>query len=93
MYQSQNVTKCSNKSTNPHNTNNAPATHMLYIPWHWPDLTGDTIEHYILPGLQALSSDAQEVIPEKQQVVDLMFREVAAKIQLWVASLNYTLSY
>eukprot|EP00116_Pleurobrachia_bachei_P002256 sb/3462518/ len=42
-------------------------------------LTPDTIEHYIVPGLQALLVDANEVIPEKQQTVDLMLKEIIAK--------------
>ena len=42
-------------------------------------LTPDTIEHYIVPGLQALLVDAQEVVPEKHQTVDLMLKEIIAK--------------
>ena len=43
-------------------------------------MTTDTIEHYIVPGLQALQTDAQEVVPDKLQTVDLMLREVMSKI-------------
>ena len=42
-------------------------------------MTSDTIEHYIVPGLQALLTDTQEVVPDKQQTVDLMLREVMSK--------------
>ncbi|KAL5259044.1 hypothetical protein ACHWQZ_G009497 [Mnemiopsis leidyi] len=42
-------------------------------------MTTDTIEHYIVPGLQALLTDTQDVVPEKQQTVDLMLREVVSK--------------
>ena len=45
-------------------------------------ISTDTIEHYIVPGLQALLTDAQEVVPEKQPTVDLMLREVLSKTSM-----------
>ncbi|XP_063680881.1 RAB11-binding protein RELCH-like isoform X3 [Bolinopsis microptera] len=45
-------------------------------------ISTDTIEHYIVPGLQALLTDAQEVVPDKQPTVDIMLREVLSKTSM-----------
>jgi len=45
-------------------------------------LAPDTLEHYVIPGLEALLVDCQEVFPDKLSMVDTMLREVHAKTSL-----------
>lgn len=46
------------------------------------DLAPDTLEHYVIPGLEALLVDCQDVFPDKLSMVDNMLREVRAKTVL-----------